>query len=194
MEQLLDWDQSCFIFLNSIGNHHWDPFFLTVTLTTIWFPLFVYFIWLAFDGYTSKEFYSMILTTAVMVLLVAAFAALVKYSVARPRPYLIVDLADQIRALKPISGYSFFSGHAASSFSITTLLWLFFKKQKPWFVYFFFWPILYSFSRIYIGVHFPLDSFVGASVGVGAAFLFYRLYIIKILPVLSASLNKKELL
>lgn len=181
LQQLLHWDQNCFIFLNSLGHPDWDPFFLTITITTIWIPLFLYFTWLAFQDTNRQEFYALLLTVAVMIVSVAVFGLLVKSLVARPRPYQILDFAHQIRALKPITGYSFFSGHAASSFAIVTLLWLFFKKQKPWFFIFFLWPLLFSFSRIYIGVHFPLDTLIGALIGICAGVLFYKGYI-RVLP------------
>lgn len=176
MEQLLLWDQRCFIFLNGLGNTAWDPFFQTVTLTTIWFPLFIYFIWLAFVSFDRKTFYKMVLTTGLMVLFVALLGVMVKYGVGRPRPHQVLDGFNEIRALKAVEGPSFFSGHASSSFAIVSLLWLFFKKQKPWFLVFFFWPILYSFSRIYIGVHYPLDVLFGGIIGMLSAFVSYRVY------------------
>ena len=174
MEQLLLWDQRCFLYLNGLGNSDWDPFFLTVTFTPIWFPLFLYFFWLAYVSVSRKTLYKMLLTTAIMVVSVALLGMLVKYGVGRPRPHQVLDSSFAIRALKAIDGPSFFSGHASSSFAIVGLLWLFFKDQKPWFWIFFSWPILYSFSRVYIGVHYPLDLLCGAGVGLLAAYAFYK--------------------
>ena len=181
MEQLLLWDQRCFLYLNGLGNTAWDPFFLTVTLTTIWFPLFLYFFWLAYVSFDRRTFYHMVLTTGLMVLFVALLGGMVKYGLGRPRPYQVMEGINAIRALKAVDGPSFFSGHAASSFAIVSLLWLFFRKQKPWFLAFFLWPFLYSFSRIYIGVHYPLDILFGAFIGVFSAWIFYRIYTSKLL-------------
>lgn len=40
----------------------------------------------------------------------------------------------------------------------------------------FLWAILFSYSRLYLGVHYPSDVLVGAVVGVVIAYGFYRLH------------------
>ncbi len=172
-QQLIDWDRDLFVFLNSAGNTSWDAFFLTITLSILWIPLFIYFIWLAFISLERNRFYNTIWTAFLMILTVALVGFFVKYTVARPRPHQLLDMAYDIRALKPISGYSFFSGHAASSFAIVAFLCLLLRKTKPWVYVFYIWALLYSYSRIYIGVHYPLDSIAGALIGSGFAYLFY---------------------
>lgn len=70
----------------------------------------------------------------------------------------------------------FFSGHAASSFSVTTLMVLFLRKQYRWVYVFYIWPLLFAFSRIYVGVHYPVDILAGAGVGFLTGWGFYRIY------------------
>jgi undecaprenyl-diphosphatase len=172
-QQLIDLDRDLFVFLNNAGNTSWDAFFLTVTLSSLWIPLFSYFIFLTFISVEKNRFYNTIWTAFLMILTVALVGFFVKYTVARPRPHQLLDMVHDIRALKPISGYSFFSGHAASSFAIVTFLYLLLRKIKPWVYLFYAWAFLYSYSRIYIGVHYPLDSIAGALTGSGFAYLFY---------------------
>ncbi|MBK6978624.1 MAG: phosphatase PAP2 family protein [Cytophagaceae bacterium] len=38
------------------------------------------------------------------------------------------------------------------------------------------WAIIVSYSRIYLGVHFPMDVFVGASIGICISFLIFEFY------------------
>ena len=173
-EQLIDLDRDLLLYLNNAGHVSWDPFFLTITLSTLWIPLFLYFIWLAFTALNRPSFYNTIWTALLLILSVALFGFFVKYSIARPRPHQLLDFATQLRVLKPISGYSFFSGHAASSFAIVTFLCLVLRRLRPWVYGFYIWAFLYSYSRIYLGVHFPLDSLVGALFGTSFALFFYR--------------------
>jgi len=54
------------------------------------------------------------------------------------------------------------SNHAANMFSLATVLSYFYKKYKP---LLFLLAILISFSRVYVGVHFPGDVIVGGFIG-----------------------------
>ncbi|MDX1314720.1 MAG: phosphatase PAP2 family protein, partial [Eudoraea sp.] len=82
-------------------------------------------------------------------------------------------IKDLIRVLKYPQGFSFFSGHASTSFAVTTLVFLYLRKNKGWLSLLFLWPLLFSFSRIYVGVHFPTDLLAGALVGTLLAFGTY---------------------
>ena len=54
------------------------------------------------------------------------------------------------------------SNHAANMFSLAIVLSYFYKKYKPLLLLL---AILISFSRIYVGVHFPSDVIVGGCIG-----------------------------
>ena len=144
-------------------------------LASLWWGVIgvIYFNFVSFANPIELTIHRTIWTAFLMILTVALVGFFVKYTVARPRPHQLLGMVDDIRALKPISGYSFFSGHAASSFAIVTFLCLLLRKIKPWVYVFYLWALLYSYSRIYIGVHYPLDSIAGALIGSGFAYLFY---------------------
>jgi undecaprenyl-diphosphatase len=71
--------------------------------------------------------------------------------------------------------YSFISGHATNTFAIAVFLSLIFRNIGTAFVLFT-WALLSSYSRIYLGLHYPADIFAGAVSGSLIALLFYYLY------------------
>jgi undecaprenyl-diphosphatase len=72
--------------------------------------------------------------------------------------------------------YGFFSGHSTNSFGIAMLLFLVFSKESIWFrTGFFAWAGITAYSRIYLGVHYPSDIFVGLIVGLFWGWMIYLL-------------------
>ena len=51
------------------------------------------------------------------------------------------------------------------------------RKNYKYTWMFFIWPLLFAYSRVYIGVHFPLDVTVGALLGIVIGYVFYKLSI-----------------
>ena len=71
--------------------------------------------------------------------------------------------------------YGFISSHAANAFGFATLMALIFRnKLFGWTI--FFWAILTSYTRIYLGVHFITDIIPGALSGLLFGYLVYLLY------------------
>ncbi len=176
LEALLKWDRETFVYLNSLGLEEYDIFWSTVTSITTWTPLFFIFILLFFLKYPRKDAFIKLTTVLSLVVFVIVITNLTKIGVARLRPNNDVEINTLIRILKSPTDYSFFSGHASSSFSITTLMVLLLWKKVKWSLLFFIWPILFCMSRIYVGVHFPLDIIAGAVIGTLSGILFYRIY------------------
>lgn len=176
LERILKWDSDTFVYLNNLGIEDYDVFWTTVTNFNTWIPLFVLFIVLIFIKYPRREAFFVIGTILVMALFVNTITDLTKYSVARLRPNNDEEINTLIRILKTPTTYSFFSGHSSSSFSITTLVVLFLKNRFKWSWLFYIWPLIFVMSRIFVGVHFPVDIIVGTSVGILSAIFFYMLY------------------
>ncbi|MCR9264877.1 MAG: phosphatase PAP2 family protein [Flavobacteriaceae bacterium] len=176
LERLLEWDRDTFIYLNGLGIERYDGFWTVVTNFMTWTPLFILFIFLLFRKFPKPEAFYKLLTVLGLALFITAITHWTKISVARLRPNNTEEINLLIRILKSPTDYSFFSGHASSSFSLTLLLFLFLRKKIKWAYLFFIWPILFTMSRIYVGVHYPIDIIVGMLVGLLSGALFYRLY------------------
>lgn len=76
--------------------------------------------------------------------------------------------------------WSFASSHAANSTAIAALVWLFFWKgeavDKAFAVVVIFYAAMVSFSRIYVGVHYPGDVLGGIVIGLASAALIYTAF------------------
>lgn len=177
LEQLLQWDRDTFIYLNSLGYETFDGFWSAITNFSNWTPLFVLLIFLVFRKNSKKEAFLQLLTFSIMLILLTLTIFLVKEGVGRLRPCNDPEINMLIRVVRSSRDYSFFSGHAATSFSIATLAILFLRKRFRWIYIIYLWPLLFSYSRIYLGVHYPIDIIVGALVGVLFALLFYKLFL-----------------
>lgn len=173
LETLKSWDRELFVFLNGLGIERFDRFWLFATLPQNWIPLFILFFILIFYYYRFKKGMIVAFFLLVTVVVTMLFTEMIKDYVARLRPNNVEAFGELIRILQKPSNYSFFSGHASSSFSIATFVVLILRKFTQWIYLVYLWPLIFVMSRIFIGVHYPSDIFVGALVGTIFAWIFY---------------------
>lgn len=176
LRHLLEWDKSTLIYLNNLGTEDFDLFWVLVTNINSWIPLYIFLTILIFLKYPKKEALFISCTIVLLLIFILGLTDIVKEFFQRLRPNNDDEINSLIRILIKPSGFSFFSGHAASSFSLTTIVFLFLRKKIPLIWILCLWPFLFAYSRIYVGVHYPLDISTGALVGIISGFLFYRFY------------------
>jgi len=179
IETLLELDKLLFLFLNGLGSPSYDAFWLVITNKLlnafIYFILTLYF----FKKTNLKYFVLLLLSISVLILFTDQFTNFIKHVVSRPRPCYEEYFQELIRLVKSNCGgaFGYFSGHASNSFALA----FFFSrllsselKQLPIFLFLF--AFLVAYSRIYIGVHYPLDVFSGAVIGSFLGFIGYFLW------------------
>jgi len=74
-------------------------------------------------------------------------------------------------------GYSFISNHAANHFGMASFFYITFRKIIPkWAWLGFLWAALIAYSQVYVGVHYPLDVFCGALLGIFSGIITGRVF------------------
>ena len=176
LESILQKDKDLLVFLNSLGNEQWDSFWLIITNQFSWAPLFIFVFYLVIKSNGWKRGGFIILCMILLVAFSDQFVNLIKNSTARLRPNNDPEIKELLRTFIRPQSFSFVSGHAATStfFSVFTILVL---REKYKYIYFIIcFPLIFAYSRLYLGVHFPIDVTLGMVMGVLFSYGYYFLY------------------
>jgi len=176
LKKILALDTQLFIYLNSLGSETYDGFWLFITKQVNWIPFFLLLLYLIYKKIGIKQAGYLLLFVAFLVLATDQITNLVKYTVQRARPCNNPEINTIIRVVESRSSFSFFSGHAANTMAVSTFLYLIFKKQFKFFGFLFLWPLIFAYSRIYLGLHYPLDILSGYLCGLITGYLMYKVY------------------
>ena len=175
LQDIIQIDQNLLIYLNNLGSTKWDSLWLFITNQFFWTPLFILIFYLTIKSYGWKTGGFLILSMIVLVAFSDQFTNFIKNTVQRFRPNNNEEIKHLLRVLINPQSYSFISGHATTStfFSVYVLLLL--KDNYKYIYLILFFPLVFSYSRLYLGVHFPIDIFVGILIGVTFANLYFIL-------------------
>lgn len=179
-ETLIQYDKELFLFLNNLGSPTWDAFwmFLTHKLSSI--PLYVLLLSLSFKKFGLKSTLVLLVAVALMIAVTNGLADFFKYGIQRLRPCFDSDLSDAFRLVKATCGgkYGYFSAHASNTSAVAVFFIMLLRTNYRYIgIFLLLWAFLVAYSRIYIGVHFPLDVLSGMAIGVLFGWLFAKLYI-----------------
>jgi undecaprenyl-diphosphatase len=175
-DYIIQKDKELLIFLNNLGSEQWDSFWLIITNQFNWTPFFLLIIYLIFKSFGWKKGGFIIVSLIILVAFSDQFVNLIKDSIARLRPNNDPEIQHLLRHLKNPQSFSFISGHATTSTFFSVFI-IFLLREKYKYIYLIlFFPLLFAYSRLYLGVHFPLDISLGILTGILLANGYYFLF------------------
>ena len=176
LEKIIGLDKKVFVFLNGLGSESFDGLWLIITKQLYWTPFFLLIFYLLYKKIGWKNLFIVIGFIAVLILVCDQTANLFKNHFQRLRPCNDPEIKDIIRVVKSSPSFSFFSGHAANSMATTVFVFLLLRKYYKYAFLLFLFPLIFAYSRIYLGLHFPTDILTGYAFGATFGFICYKIY------------------
>ena len=177
MDFFLDLDKKWLLWLNSLGTESLDSSFVFISEVSVWIPLYALLVFLLFKKFPTGDalFYLALVIVGVILtdqISVHAFKEVFQ----RPRPCHQDHLIGTLRIVDGCGGaYGFVSSHAANTFGLATLMGKIFKTKWPIMpTLLLIWASVVSYSRIYLGVHFPGDILGGAILGMAIGNVLFK--------------------
>ena len=176
IDELIDKDIALLIYLNNLGTPQWDGFWLFLSNKYSAIPLYLLLLYFTFKQFGLKKTVVAVLLVVLLITLSDQTSNLFKYGFKRLRPCHNENIAGLIRLVGGRCGglYGYFSAHAANSMAFAVFFGLLLRKKLNYiFLILLIWAISVSYSRVYMGVHFPSDVVTGMLIGLIYATLFY---------------------
>lgn len=179
LEKLNNLDIRLFLFLNSHHNAFFDPIMYWFSDKLFWTPFYLFIIILIAIAYKKRSILIFIFIAILITISDQLSSEVIKPLVKRLRPSHNPAIEHLVHLSKAGPGglYGFVSGHATNSFALFIFLVLILPKKFNWLKWILcIWAVSLSYSRIYVGVHYPGDVFCGAVLGSLVAVVVATLY------------------
>ena len=182
IEQIINWDKSLLLYLNGLHSPFWDFVMWWISDKLIWIPFYLFLVYLVIKNYKIRTIDVLIVAALLVTLTDLVSDIFFKEVFHRLRPSHDSQIESQVHLVNDYRGglYGFVSSHAANTFGVCFyVISILGKKVKYLTPIMIVWAVVVSYSRIYLGVHYPLDVFCGAMVGtligiiIGKTFNYY---------------------
>ena len=172
-------DNHILFLINNSNSLYLDNVMTTLTCGFTWIPFYIALFWLILK---NNETMMQILLIVAAVTLCLIFSggiddAIIKPYFSRLRPFLDPIYMGMIHTVKGYTpnDFSFFSAHAANTFSITVFFCLLIRCRLLS-VSMILWSLMNSYTRLYLGLHYFTDIFVGMIWGATVAIIIYMIF------------------
>ena len=178
-DQLVNSDKSLFLYLNNLGSETWDPLGLAITHEFTFAPLYALLLYFIYKKRGLQSLFVSIIVIALMITFTDQMTNLVKHTVQRFRPCRTEGVMEHMRYIAERCGrYGFFSGHSSNSMAAAIFGGLLLRPFYKNVIYILIgWSLVVAYSRIYVGVHYPLDLICGLTFGALSGYAFYKLFL-----------------
>ncbi|MDX1651067.1 MAG: phosphatase PAP2 family protein [Brumimicrobium sp.] len=185
IEKIEQLDHELLLFINQMNSPVWDEIMWIISNKFIWFPIYLFLFVLVFRKTSVKEgvwFVVFFLLTVGLSDFIATHGFKETFERFRPSHHFVLGEMLHFYEFKPgefYKGgqYGFVSGHATNSIAIALLFGF---RLRNYFKYLFpiliFWALLVSYSRMYLGVHYPTDILGGLILGSIISSAMYYMY------------------
>lgn len=180
LDELINIDRALFIFINSHFNSFFDFIMYWFSDKLIWIPFYITLALILLKNY-NKQFFFMIFFIGILIAASDQLSVQLKDFVQRPRPCHDPVLQTTIHLVKDYCGgaFGFVSSHASNAFALITFLYLSCNARMKWLKFVMIpWAVTVSYSRIYLGAHYPLDILAGWMLGILLGIIIYYFYVL----------------
>lgn len=170
-------DTNWFLAINGSYNSVLDAIMWFFSNKYVWIPLYVAVAYFFYRKMGVKGLVAIAFALICFALTDLISAEVIKPAFQRLRPSRDPSMEELVHLLEGKGcRYGFVSNHAANTFGFTLFSFLVFKLRRLFYLVFL-WPTLVSYSRVYVGKHYPLDVLAGAVVGLLLAGLCFWLFV-----------------
>lgn len=175
IEQLKHWDTQLFLFLNGLHNDSWDFIMYYSSEKLTWIPLYLFILYLTIKYFKWNSLVILLATGILITLCDQLSVHGFKEVFMRLRPCHEPSLDGLVHTVYDKCGgqFGFVSSHAINHFGLAVFLTVIFSLKVRYFsIFILFWAFWVSYSRIYLGVHYPGDIISGGLIGAILGWLF----------------------
>jgi len=183
IERLEELDTEILLLINGFNSPFLDTIMWQISHQLIWIPLFIYILYFAYTKGNLKSLLFFMIGVGICFLLADRLSVIgFKNIFLRYRPTHNLNLKGTLHLHSFSDGsfykggqYGFVSSHASNFFALSTYLFFTFRNYSKWWGLLFLWASIIGYSRIYLGVHYPLDVLGGAILGIIIGYITFKI-------------------
>ena len=172
-------DRQLLLAINSCDNLMLTGIMSAFTTAWTWVPLYLCLFYMVIKNHETMQQIALVVFGCLLAVGLSGGIdnLVVKPWVARLRPCNDDTIKYMVNTVVWISknDYSFFSAHACNAFSVA-VFFMYLVRSRLLSIFLLVWAFIVVWTRLYLGVHYPSDIFVGMVAGTLNASLCYLIY------------------
>lgn len=170
-------DQELLLALNFDGGSALDVLMYWVSQTWVWVPFYAWVLWLVYRQLGWRGALGFLVVAGFLVVCADQTAGFFKSYLPKFRPTHTASLEGLVHTVNDYRGglYGTVSAHAANTLGFAVLAGGVLRRSWFWWVVLV-WVVVVSYSRIYLGVHFPMDVLFGLLTGAVWGLVWLRFF------------------